>query len=96
MTQAETDKWFPVARVWPAVCDGRTWRGACASPLQSLRILPSVEHPGFFDYEITDISSGIVSSTKRPIAGHALCSFLESEGVRPEAFAWQAAEAANA
>ncbi len=88
--------WFPVRHTWPDVANGKLWQGASSALLRTVRILPSAEHMGFFHYSITDIVTGEIEETRRPVAGHALPSILEHEGIDPQQFAWTNMELSHA
>lgn len=89
-------KWFPVRYTWPEITNGQLWQGASTEPLQTVRIVPSAQHQGFFHYSITNIVTGVVQETRRPIAGHALRSILEHEGVDPQRMTWTSMEPPHA
>jgi len=95
-TRADMNKWFPVLHTWPDVTDGQLWQGSSTEPLKTVRITPSAEHRGFFHYSITRIATGEIEETSRPVAGHALRSFLEHEGIDPEQMAWASTEPSHA
>lgn len=96
MTCADSSKWFRARYSWPDVTNGLAWRGTCRKSLQTVQIVPSVEHQSHFHYSITSITAGDIEETRRPVSGDALRSFLEGEGINPEMMAWASKEATNA